>query len=193
VLKAPQLWGAPGRLSNGLFEVAKENKAVDAVSKDLKSIKAMFNSGLLKDELHNAATSTADKEAMIKVLGKEAKFHELSTELLLTVLQAKELDNFQEIQDGFFGLVAFDAKIVTGTITSAVSLTSAQKSAVEKKIKAWTPEGATVALTYKEDATILGGLQVELGDQYQDLSVRAQIDSLATDLSGVSFAAEAAK
>merc|ERR1711957_1119059 len=63
-----------------------------------------------------------------------------------------------------------------------VNLTKAQADAVTAAMKGQVAEGKKVVLSTTVDPSILGGLQVQIGDQFLDLSVSGKIASMSRNL-----------
>merc|ERR1740139_1636733 len=68
---------------------------------------------------------------------------------------------------------------VEATITSADALTKSQLDSLAVAMKTQVGEGKKVVLSTKVDASILGGLQIQIGDKFLDLSVGSKIDELS--------------
>jgi len=68
---------------------------------------------------------------------------------------------------------------VEATITSADPLTKAQLDAVTQAMKTQVAKGKKVVLSTQVDPTILGGLQIQIGDKFLDLSVGSKIDEIS--------------
>ncbi len=68
---------------------------------------------------------------------------------------------------------------VEATIISSEPLGKAQLSAVSEAMKTQFVEGAKVVLTTKVDPSILGGLQIQIGDKFLDLSVGSRIEEVS--------------
>merc|ERR1719223_462103 len=67
---------------------------------------------------------------------------------------------------------------VEATINSADKLTKAQTDAISTAMKSQVSGAGKVILSTKVDPSILGGLQVQIGDKFLDLSVASKIDTL---------------
>ena len=67
-----------------------------------------------------------------------------------------------------------DAKII-----SAEPLTAAQLKEVEAAMQSQVEKGKSVVLTAIIDPSIVGGLQVQIGDQFLDLSVKSRIEEIS--------------
>ena len=68
---------------------------------------------------------------------------------------------------------------VEATIISAEALNKTQTDAVANAMKSQFPEGAKVVLSSKVDPSILGGLQIQIGDKFLDLSVGSRIEEVS--------------
>ena len=67
---------------------------------------------------------------------------------------------------------------VEAVIISAEPLTKAQADAVSTAMKSQVEKGKKVIISTKVDPSIGGGLQVQIGDQFLDLSVTSRIDEI---------------
>jgi F-type H+-transporting ATPase subunit O len=89
----------------------------------------------------------------------------------------KVIGTFQRIMDAERG-------VVTAKVTSADQLSGEQVKTVEGQIKAtFLKSGQTLRLETTVDPEILGGLQVQVGDKFLDLSVASQINQITKSLS----------
>jgi F-type H+-transporting ATPase subunit delta len=73
--------------------------------------------------------------------------------------------------------------IVEATVTTATALDAAEVEALQDRLEATT--GQRVELTQQVDAQLLGGVQVRVGDQLIDGSVRGRLERLRTDFSNI--------
>ena len=67
---------------------------------------------------------------------------------------------------------------VTATVISAEPLKKKEAKDVENAVMSMIGKGKKVDLTFKEDANILGGLQIVIGDKVMDLSIAARVTEL---------------
>lgn len=67
-------------------------------------------------------------------------------------------------------------------VVSAVPLTDAEHKALETRLRA--AHGDELAIRFRIDPAILGGLVVRVGDRYIDGSVAARLGQLRQDLTG---------
>ena len=78
--------------------------------------------------------------------------------------------------------------IGTAYVTSALELTDAQKSAIEKRLLE-TTKYVTFEMHYNVDAAIIGGLVIRIGDRVVDSSVRTKLADLTRELSKIQLKA----
>merc|ERR1712127_390111 len=67
---------------------------------------------------------------------------------------------------------------VEATIISADPLNKSQTAAVSEAMKSQFPAGAKVVLKTEVNPSIMGGLQIQIGDKFLDLSVGSRIDEV---------------
>ncbi len=90
-------------------------------------------------------------------------------------------DFFSGVKGGKISIL--EGSLVTGTsaeVTSALPLTADEQEQVKKDIHAQI--GATTAVTFRVDPSILGGLVLRVGDQVLDGSVASQLGDLQKSL-----------
>lgn len=69
-----------------------------------------------------------------------------------------------------------DNGIVEVTALTAHPVTAAVRSDIEKQVRALYPSAKTVIVTERHDASVVGGVRLELANQQLDLSVRAKLN-----------------
>jgi F-type H+-transporting ATPase subunit O len=67
---------------------------------------------------------------------------------------------------------------VDGRVISAEPLSKNQLTAITKAMQGNLEKGQKIMLEQEVDKTILGGLQVQVGDRFIDMSVSTQINDL---------------
>ena len=75
--------------------------------------------------------------------------------------------------------------IVEATVTSAAALEASEMKALQERLVAIT--GKRIELREEVDAALLGGVQVRLGDQLIDGSVRGRLERLRAEFSNITI------
>ncbi|MBC7707998.1 F0F1 ATP synthase subunit delta [Polaromonas sp.] len=69
-----------------------------------------------------------------------------------------------------------DNGIVEVTALTAHPLTATVRTEIEQQVRALYPSAKTVIVTERHDASVVGGVRLELANQQLDLSVRAKLN-----------------
>jgi len=128
--------------------------------------------------LDNPLTGREEKAAQVATLLGD-KSTSVTLNLMTTLAGNARLAETGKIIDTYVQLMKAKRGEVEATIISADPLTKAQTDAVATAMKSQVGAGKTVVLSTQVDPSILGGLQVQIGDQFLDLSVGSKIDSLS--------------
>lgn len=174
-----QLFGLSARYANALFVSAVKSSTLPAVETDLKQIKEWTaTSESFKQYLANPVVSRQDK---VKDMEKVSVGMNDTTRGLLAVLAENgRLVELSKVIDTFDILLSAQRGIVKATVTTSESLAAKQLGGIEKAISAgYLEKGQTLELAVKVEPAILGGLQVQIGDRFLDLSVQSEINNVA--------------
>jgi F-type H+-transporting ATPase subunit delta len=172
-----------GRYAIALFELANEQKRLDAVSESLAALKqalaesadfrALTTSPLVgRDEALRAVAATAD------VLGLDP----VTTNFLGVLARNRRLARLGAIIRAFNTLAARHRGEIKAEVTSAHPLDEGQVDAIRKNLRA--RFGSDIAVDLSVDPAILGGLVVNIGSRRIDGSIRTKLNSLALAMKG---------
>lgn len=110
------------------------------------------------------------------------KISDVTRNLLVTLSANGRISEAGKIVSAYEEIMAASKGVVQATIISAEKLDKKTMDAVTKAVTGMLPSGQTAELSSKIDPSILGGLQVMIGDQFMDLSVSSRVAELATEL-----------
>ena len=173
------LHGMHARYANATYTAASKQSNLEAVENELNGIKlTASNSPAFKSFLENPLISRDEKEKTVNELLK-GKVSETTLNLMLTLAGNARLGEVSKIADTYSQLMKAKRGEVEATIISAEELTKTQLDTVAAAMKSQVGKGKKVILSAQVDPSILGGLQVQIGDQFLDLSVGSKIDSIS--------------
>lgn len=129
--------------------------------------------------LENPLISRDNKEAQVQDMLGGGKVTPVTLNLMTTLAGNARLADVPKIVDTYVQLMKAKRGEVEAVIISADKLTKAQTDAVAAAMKGQAGAGKKVVLSTKVDPTIIGGLQIQIGDQFLDLSVSSKIDALS--------------
>jgi len=173
----PSVSGVSGRYATALFELARDEKSVDAVKADLDKFAAMLAES---DDLKRLVRSPvfgaeAQAKALAAVLDK-AGISGISTNFLQVLTANRRLFVVSDVIRAFNALVAKFKGEASADVTVAEALSDKNLDALKVALKSVT--GKDVALNVKVDQSIIGGLVVKLGSRMVDSSLRTKLNSI---------------
>ncbi len=173
----PSVSGVSGRYATALFELARDEKSIDAVLADLNQFDALLSDSadlrrLVRSPVFSAEVQMKALDAVLDkagMTGTPAKF--------LKVLTAnRRLFAVSDVIRAFRALVANFKGEATAEVTVAEQLNDKNLDALKAALK--TVTGKDVALNVKVDPSIIGGLVVKLGSRMVDSSLRTKLNSI---------------
>ncbi|EED90503.1 synthase of ATP synthase [Thalassiosira pseudonana CCMP1335] len=172
------LYGLNARYANATYIAASKSSTLEKVESELLAIKQTAESSanfrsFLENPLISRNTKTKQVEEMLA-----GKMSGVTLNLMTTLAGNARLNNIVGITDDYIKLMKANRGEVEATIISAEPLNKTQTEAVATAMKSQFPEGAKVILKSEVDPSIMGGLQIQIGDKFLDLSVGSRIDEV---------------
>ncbi len=169
--------GMAGRYATALFDLAKEQGAVDAVASDLTTIEKLLGESVdLMRLVRSPVFSAQDQSnAMLAVLGK-AGISGLTQNFIKLIARNRRLFSLPDMIRDFRTLFERMKGRVSAEVTSAQPLTEGQRSQLLDSLKA--SLNKDVQLNTKVDPSILGGLIVKAGSRMIDSSIKTKLNNL---------------
>ncbi len=173
----PSVSGVSGRYATALFELARDEKSVDAVKADLDKFEALLSESADLKRLVRSPVFSADAQlkALTAVLDK-AGVTGIAANFLKVLTRNRRLFAIGDVIRAFRALVARFKGEATADITVAERLSDRNLDALKTALKSVT--GKDVALNVKVDPSIIGGLVVKLGSRMVDSSLRTKLNSI---------------
>lgn len=156
--------------ARALFE-----KAVDKYRRDLHTLRNALEKSTLVTRLDNAAESFDSKKTLLNgVLPRDADAEVRNLAYLLA--SKNQIHLLNDIVSAFDRMVAAGIPGNAARVTSAIELTSDERSKLESKLHS--QYGADLTFDYRLDPAILGGVIVRIGDIVMDGSVSAKLAAM---------------
>ncbi len=167
------------RYAEAAFELARRDGTVEQWLAQLdRAAVALADAAVVRRLENPRAPLEARHAALVSVFGTDL-LPQLSN-LLGLVLRRRRLESVHGIAREFRRLYNRQAGIVEATATSAAQLDQAEIDALRQRLEKIT--GGRIELTLDVDRALLGGIQVRLGDQLMDGSVRGRLERLRSRL-----------
>lgn len=164
-----------------MFELAVEENKVDDLLDEIGQLQKVLQEN--EDFGRLMTHPKINKDEKIQVVTDVFKGR-ISDELLgfLTIIISK--DRYQEI-DGILGYFLTEVKKYKGigvaTVTTAVPLREEQCKKVEQRLLD-TTDYKSMEIHYEQDAALIGGMVIRIGDRVVDSSISTKLNELQKDL-----------
>lgn len=173
----PLISGVASRYATALLELAEDQKAVDAVEKDLDSFEKLLGESADLRRLVQSPVFSADEQlkALSAILEK-AGLKGLAANFLKLAAKNRRLFAVPGMISAFRAALAARRGETTAEVTSAAPLSDDQVEALKKALHEST--GKTVKISAKVDPELIGGLIVKVGSRMIDTSLKTKLNSL---------------
>ena len=175
--------GLAGRYANAVFELADEQKALDAVAADFSSLSAMISASPDLARLVRSPAFGQDDQAraMTAVLEKMGA-HALTVKFTALLAAKRRLFVLEGAIAAYNRLVAARKGEIEADITSARALSDSETAELKSVLKA--KLGREPRLNRKVDPSLLGGLVVKVGSRMIDSSIRTKLNGIRAAMRG---------
>ena len=172
-----------GRYASALFDLARNEKQIDAVSRSLDSLnQALADSREFHQLVTTPLVDRDDASSAFAGLADELKLDPITTSFLGVLARNGRKRQLQPVIRAFRRLAAEHRGEITADVISAHPLGDHQVAKLKAQLKARV--GSDVAIDARTDPQILGGLIVKLGSQMIDASLRTKLNRLALAMKG---------
>lgn len=163
--------------ASALYDLAADAKAVPATEKSLDSVAKLFDTSDDFARFLRSPVLSADVKAnAVDAILAKAKTPKLVSNFIKLVAKNGRLFALPAIIARFKALSANERNEVNAEVTSAVKLTAAQLKTLSDTLKK--KIGKTVTLQTHVDASLIGGLQVKVGSQMIDSSLKTKLTAM---------------
>jgi F-type H+-transporting ATPase subunit delta len=172
-----------GRYATALFELARDEKQLQAVGGSLAALRAALAES---EDFRRLTTSPlVSRDEAVKAVAAAAsamKLDPITANFLGVLAQNRRLGQLGNTIRAFNLLAAAHRGETTAEVTSAHPLSDDQVAALKSNLKSRL--GRDVAVDLTVEPAILGGLVVKIGSQMIDGSIRTKLNTLAQAMKG---------
>lgn len=164
------------RYSRALFELAKEAGQEEAVGVEIEQFLAAYSSSELQPVLSNPAFGVDVRKKILSQVMQSQQFSSLTVRFLSLLLERDRLAHLAGIVSCYRRLLNQAKGRVEAKVVSASALDATMIERVRAQLRGIS--GKEVVLQQEVDASLLGGLLVELEGKVYDGSVRTQLEKM---------------
>lgn len=172
-----------GRYALALFELANEQKKLEAVGKDLAAVKqALGESDVFRALTTSPLVGRDEATRAVAATANAMKLDTVTANFLGVLARNRRLSQLPAVIRAFNQLAARHRGEITAEVTSAHQLDAGQVDAIKQNLRS--RMGRDIAVDLSVDPAILGGLVVKIGSQMIDGSIRTKLNNLAQVMKG---------
>ena len=162
------------RYALALYELAKENSELDAVEKNVNDILVIYNTSQdFKNFIKNPTQSQSIQLEIINKISNQMNLSKITINFLSVLVNKRRIFFINKIFLNFLNLSSKKKGEVSASLTSSKNLT---KDELEKlKINLSQTMGMSIALDYKIDENLIGGLKMQIGSLMIDTSIKNKL------------------
>jgi len=176
-LANPTTSGVALRYASALFDLAREENALEAVDADVSSLRAMLAESEDLSRLVASPIFTAEEQiAAIGAVMDKAEISGLTANFVKLTIKNRRLFALPGMLKAFHEILADFRGETIAVITSAEPLGDAHLDALREALAE--KAGGTIKLETHVDPSLIGGLIVRLGSQMIDTSVKTRLQGL---------------
>jgi len=176
--------GIAQRYATAVFELAREDKTLAAVEKDLDALDAaLTESDDLAAMIASPVYSRDDQARAVTALAAKMGLSTAIAGALGVMAEKRRLFILPQFIAGLRAAIAEDKGEVTAEVTAAKAMTKAQQDKLAKALK--TSVGKDVKINLAVDESLIGGLVVKVGSKMIDSSIRSRLNALQNSMKEV--------
>jgi F-type H+-transporting ATPase subunit delta len=172
---------AARRYARALFGLAQEDQKTAEVRGELDLLAALFEaSAELREALLTPLYPVKERRSVLNKVAEVEGVSGLVTNFYSYLIEQRRLVDFPGIREEFIRLVDVDSGVITAQVVSASPLDPQRQERLKRALSERT--GLDVRLEVNVDESLIGGVVASVGDLVFDGSIRAQLESLRTNL-----------
>ena len=172
-----------GRYASALFDLARDQKQIEAVGKSLDALnQALVDSKDFNELVTSPLVSREEAGKALAAIAPQLGLDPLTTNFMGVLARNGRKGQLQPVIRAYRRLASEHRGETTAEVVTAHALNDDQLAALRAQLR--TRAGRDVAIDATVDPTILGGIVVKLGSQQIDGSIRTKLTRLALAMKG---------
>ncbi|KAI3386802.1 hypothetical protein SNEBB_000728 [Seison nebaliae] len=174
-----RIHGLHGRYAHALYAAAEKNNKLNEVNNDMSTLGKQFKEDKnLRPLLSNPLLSKEERKGLMGELCQMNKVNQLTKNALDLVAENGRMKKLHDIVNAYNQITASLKGDVECKITTSKPLGQQQKTEIQGALKQVVTTG-NIKVQFVTDENIMGGMIVEIGDKYLDMSVKTKISKFS--------------
>lgn len=165
------------RYARAFFEIAREDGLYEKYYNELTLFSSIGEESKdLKDLLLNPIFDQAEKRAVVDSLLKKVDISNVTANFLRLLVDKRRISILPEIESCYRKLMDDTLRKIRVDVKTAFPLSAELSEKLQKRMEEIT--GRKVEMAVSEDASLLGGIVVGVGDTLYDGSIKTQLHNI---------------
>ena len=162
------------RYALALYELAKENLELEVVEKNVSDVLAIYNTSEdLKNFIKNPTQSQSSQLEVLKKISVEMSLSKIIYNFLSILVSKRRIFFLNTIFLNFLSLASKKRGELKASLISSKKLTNEELKNLNNELSQ--AMGTLVALDYKVDEALIGGLKMQIGSLMVDTSIKSKL------------------
>ena len=172
-----------GRYASALFDLARDQRKIDAVGKSLEALgQALVDSKDFNELVMSPLVSREEASKSFAALAPSLGLDPITTNFVGVLARNGRKNQLRPVIRAFHRLASEHRGETTADVITARPLNDDQLTSLKTQLRS--RAGSDVKIEATVDPTILGGIIVKLGSQQIDASIRTKLNRLAQAMKG---------
>ena len=164
-----------------LYELAKENSALDKVENEIKSLYELIKSSSTFNEIIlNPTVAKEDKKNVIDAIAKQYSFSPTFTKFLGFVAIKNRLFFLNKIITSFLNLISKNKGELNAKLISSKELSLEEQKVIQNELSKNFEKSLNI--DYKYDPDLIAGLIIQVGSVMVDTSIKTKLKKLEKNM-----------
>ncbi len=165
---------AANRYALALYELAKENSVLENVEKDISEISKVYaDSEDFKNFINNPTQTQSSQLETLYKISTQMNLSNVTKNFLSILVTKRRIFFLNKIFKNFLTLVSKQKGEIKAFLTSSKKLTNDEIKNLNVELSE--SIGKQVALDYKIDENLIGGLKIQIGSLMVDTSIKNKL------------------
>ena len=165
--------------AEAIFDIAKEEQALDAWVSDLAVVVSAMQEDAVKVLINTPDLSQRNKAKIFTSLF-EGEISKKVSNFVLVIGQANRINLLESVLESFKRLVALEKNQKNVMVASSYSLEQDQLDKIQTALQKRT--GSEINISTHLDKSLIGGIKISYEDQVIDLSLKNKLEALKAQL-----------
>merc|ERR1712013_778786 len=177
--------GVEGRYAHALFSAAARTGELESAEQELNAVQALLNDEAALSEYCNDPTiNKYEKRDVVVDVLKASNFSDLTVNFMSVVAEENRLRRSSGIIKAFNTIMRARRGEVDCKITSAKPLDAAALEQLRSTLQKFVKPTETLVIETDTDPAVIGGVVVNLGEYYIDMSTATKVKRISAALKG---------